>query len=123
MTVRCQAWNDARRAVGSSRAPRPRPRERQICLGPVRVRQLKNARYALWSNPKILTEHQTRPTGLDHQTDPRLHRAYLLKEGMRHVFAVKGTEGNDALDAGIRWARRSRLPYLRPAPRKIVKHR
>jgi hypothetical protein len=29
-----------------------------------------------------------------------LHRAYLLKEGLRHVFAVKGEAGIEALE---RW--------------------
>ncbi|KBD08793.1 transposase for insertion sequence element, partial [Mycobacterium tuberculosis M2198] len=29
------------------------------------------------------------------KTDPRLYRAYLLKESLRHVFSVKGEEGNE----------------------------
>jgi len=34
------------------------------------------------------------------QASARLHRAYLMKEGLRHVFAVKGEEGKDALERG-----------------------
>ena len=41
------------------------------------------------------------------KTDPRLHRAYLLKEGLRFVFAVKGDAGKNALDRWLSWARRS----------------
>jgi transposase len=56
-------------------------------------------------------------------TDPRLHRAYLLKEGLRHVFAVKGEEGKQALDRWISWARRCRIPAFVELARKIVRHR
>ena len=55
-------------------------------------------------------------------TDPRLHRAYLLKEGLRHVFAVKG-EGKDALDRWLSWARRCQIPAFIDLARKISKHR
>ena len=34
----------------------------------------------------------------------RLYRAYLLKEGLRHVFAIKGEDGKQALDAWLSWA-------------------
>ena len=57
------------------------------------------------------------------KTDPRLHRAYLLKEGLRHVFTVKGEEGKQALDRWVSWARRSRIPAFVDLARKIVKHR
>jgi len=43
-------------------------------------------------------------------TDPRLHRAYLLKEGLRYVFAVKSEAGKQALDRWLSWARRCRIP-------------
>jgi hypothetical protein len=32
--------------------------------------------------------------------DPRLYRAYLLKEGLRTVFVLKGEAGTEALDRG-----------------------
>ena len=44
------------------------------------------------------------------KTDPRLGRGYLLKEGLRYVFAVKGKAGKEALDRWLSWARRSRIP-------------
>jgi uncharacterized protein (TIGR00369 family) len=44
------------------------------------------------------------------QTDPRLWRAYLRKEGLRYVFAVKGNDGKIALDRWTSWARRSGSP-------------
>ena len=57
------------------------------------------------------------------KTDPRLHRAYLLKEGLRFVFAVKGEAGKDALDRWLAWARRSQIPAFVDLARKIVKNR
>ena len=57
------------------------------------------------------------------KTDPRLWRAYLLKEGLRYAVTVKGEEGKVALDAWIGWARRSRLPAFVELQRKIVDNR
>ena len=76
-------------------APRP---------GHQRARELKGARYALWKNPEDLTERQTAKLAwIAAKTDTRLYRAYLLKEGLRHVFSVKGEEGKQALDRWISW--------------------
>ena len=71
---------------------------------------MKNARYALWKNPDNLTERQRDKLAWIAKTDPRLHRAYLLKEGLRYVFAVKGEAGKQALDRWLSWARRCRIP-------------
>jgi hypothetical protein len=40
------------------------------------------------------------------KTDARLYRAYLLKEGLRHVFSVKGEEekGASGFFVGPMWA-------------------
>ena len=50
------------------------------------ARRLKNARYALWKNPENLTDRQADKLAWIAKTDTRLYRAYLLKEGLRHVF-------------------------------------
>jgi hypothetical protein len=97
--VRIQAWNDARalartepkRSVGRPRAGAP-PRP-----GHERARRLRHARYALWKNPENLSERESDKLAWIAKADPRLHRAYLLKEGLRHVFAVKGEAGIEAL--------------------------
>jgi len=84
---------------------------------------LKNARYALWKNPDHLTEHQHAKLAWIAKTDPRLYRAYLLKEGLRTVFALKGDAGKQALDRWLAWAQRCRIPAFSELRRKIVKHR
>ncbi len=44
--------------------------------------QIAQARYALWKNPEDLTDNQRAQLDWIAKTDPRLHRAYLLKEGL-----------------------------------------
>lgn len=111
--VRRQAWNTARGALTQRRAGR--------ASGTAKA--LKHARYALWKNPENLTERQAEKLAWIAKTDPRLHRAYLLKEGLRHVFAVKGRAGKEALDRWLSWARRCRIPAFVDLARKIAKHR
>jgi len=122
---RRRAWNDARALARSEPRPgRGRPsRNATPRPGRERARQLKGARYALWKNPQDLTEGQSAKLAWIAKTDPRLHRAYLLKEGLRHVFTVKGEEGKQALDRWVSWARRCRIPVFVELARKIVKHR
>ena len=54
---------------------------------------------------------------------PALWRAYLLKEGLRYVFTVKGEAGKQALEHWTQWARRSRIPAFVLLQRRIVTHR
>ena len=112
--VRRQAWNDARRS-GQTYG---KGRGRRDAAGD--ARRLKNARYALWKNPDNLTERQRDKLAWIAKTDPRLHRAYLLKEGLRYVFAVKGEPGKQALDRWLSWARRCRIPAFINLARRIT---
>ena len=123
--VRRQAWNEARAlARAEPRRGRGRPRaDAPSRPGHDRARRLKNARYALWKNPENLTAGQLDKLAWIAKTDPRLHRAYLLKEGLRYVFAVKGEAGKEALDRWLRWAARCRIPAFIALGRKLRKHR
>jgi transposase len=87
------------------------------------AQRISHARYALWKNAGDLTGHQRHQLEWIAKTDERLWRAYLLKEGLRYVFAVKGNEGKHALDRWITWARRSRMPAFVELQRRIVTHR
>jgi len=87
------------------------------------AQSIKQARYALWKNPERLTGGQRHQLDWIAKSDPRLWRAYLLKEALRYVFAVKGDAGKTALDRWIAWARRCRLPAFVALQRRIVKHR
>ena len=87
------------------------------------ARRIAHSRYALWKNPNDLTENQQAKLAWIAATNPRLHRAYLLKEGLRLVFQLKGQAGKDALDRWISWARRCRIPAFVELQKRVVRHR
>jgi transposase len=113
---RRRAWNAAkgrRSTVGLARQGRSTGDAQHI----------SHARYALWKNPGDLTGRQRHQLDWIAKTSPRLWRAYLLKEGLRYVFAVKGEEGKIALNRWMSWARRSRMPAFVQLQRRIAAHR
>lgn len=123
--LRRQAWNDAR-AMARTEAQRtagrpsnsepPRP-------GHERAKAIQGARYSLWKNPENLTDNQSAKLAWIAKADPRLHRGYLLKEGLRYVFQVKGQAGKEALDRWLGWAQRCRIPGFVKLGRKIRRFR
>jgi transposase len=115
--VRRHIWNATRQAHRLPRDRRAR-QNRQHRADPV-----KRARYALWKNPENLTARQVEQLAWIARTHPSLHRAYLLKEGLRHVFKLGGEAGKHALDRWISWARRCRIPAFVVLQRRIVRHR
>ena len=108
--VRREAWNEARGALRQRRSTGT-------------ARALKHARYALWKNPEDLNEHQQAKLAWIATTNPRLYRAYLLKEGLRHVFKVKGEAGKEALDRWLGWAARCRIPVCVALGKQVRQHR
>ncbi len=122
---RRETWNQARKLA---RTEPPRPRGRPAADAPARpatekANALKGARYSLWKNPENLTDHQRLKLDWIAAADPRLHRAYLLKEGLRVVFKLPIDDARIALDKWIAWARRCRIPAFVKLQRRIVKHR
>jgi transposase len=91
-TVRRQVWNDERGANGRATAG---------------SKSLKKARWALWKNPEDLTAGQQAQLAFIAKAHPVLHRAYLLKEGLRMALK-QGQETPQALWDWVLWARRSR---------------
>ena len=116
------AWNRARGAVGPGAVGR-----RRAPKATGDAKSLKGARYALWKNPEDLTENQRAQLAWIARTDPRLHRAYLLKEGLRAVFVIARQDGlvaaREALRKWIGWAQRCRIPAFVALARTIITHR
>jgi len=104
--VRREVWNAARKGGQKTIA-----------------KDLKNARFALWKNPEDLTGRQAATLAGIAKTNAPLYRAYLLKEQLRQVFALKGEEGMALLDAWLKWASRSQLPSFIKLARSIREHR
>ena len=123
--VRRGAWNDAR-ALARTEPKRGRGRPRADAPprpGSELAKALKGARYSLWKNPENLTESQQVKLAWIAATDPKLYRAYLLKEGLRVVFQLPHPQAVEALDRWISWARRCRIPAFVKLQKSIVKHR
>jgi transposase len=124
--VRRAAWNDARKAARTNEATRGRgrpPKDAPPRPDSARATGLKNSRYALWKNPEDLTEKQQAKLAWIVQTDPKLGRAYYLKEGLRTVFKLPYDNAVEALDKWISWAQRCRIPAFVRLQKSIVKHR
>ena len=77
----------------------------------------------MWKNPENLTDYQKVKLDWIARADPRLHRAYLLKEGLRLVFKLPLQDARVALDKWVGWARRCRIPAFVKLQRRIVKHK
>lgn len=111
--VRRQIWNAARKE-------QPRRRRGRVMRATGHPRALKQARYALWKNPENLTTAQRAKLDWIAKTEPQMHRAYLLKEGLRLVFQLPYPEAIIALDRWISWARRSRIKAFVDLQRTIT---
>ncbi|WP_129711144.1 ISL3 family transposase [Haloactinopolyspora alba] len=119
--VRREVWNEARRKPGGTKAWGSHAGLRHN-TSRGNARKLQRSRYALWKNPEDLTENQRAKLEWIAATSPKLHRAYLLKEGLRHVFKVKGEQGKQALQQWLAWASRSRINVFVVLGRKIRRH-
>ncbi len=123
--VRREAWNTARGNTPADRATRA---ARRASAGrgnraTGHARALQRARFALWKNPENLTTRQQAKLAWIAKADPRLHRAYLLKEALRLIFQLPHDEAVPALEAWIAWARRCRIPVFVRLQRTITAHK
>jgi transposase len=117
--VRREVWRTARQAGATTTV---RHRSRTIRLSSGDAKSLARARYALWKNPENLTGRQEAKLAWIEKTCPYLHRAYLLKEGLRTAFKLKGEEGKHALTRWLSWAARCRIPEFTELGKKIRRH-
>lgn len=89
----------------------------------VHARDLKGARYALWKNPEDLTARQEAKLAWVAKVNGRLYRAYLLKEQLRQIIALKGDKALEMIDDWLAWAARCRIPAFVELGRRIRKNR
>jgi transposase len=117
--VRREAWRQARASGQTTSRPHG---SRVLRLSAGGAADLKRARYALWKNPENLTDRQQTKLAWIEKTHPYLYRAYLLKEGLRLPFQLKGEEGKHALGRWLTWAARCRIPEFVELGKKIRRH-
>jgi transposase len=121
--VRKGVWRDARvNIANASKQIKPgrskKGEERKVNTAKI----AKGLRYALFKNPENRTLSQVAKIEMIAKTNPKLYRAYLLKEGLRTVFRLSKDEAVTALAAWIKWAQHCRLPQFIELQRKIRRH-
>lgn len=87
------------------------------------VRRMRGARGALLNNQENLKADQRVVLDWIATTDPVLHTAYLLKEGLRAVFKMPPDAVEAGLDGWLSWAQRCRIPRFVTLARRIKAHR
>ncbi len=87
-----------------------------------KAKALKNSRYALLKNPEHLSDAQKAQLEFLTKANPKLYRAYLLKENLRLALKAGPDEIADALTKWMAWAQRCRIPVFRELRKKIQRH-
>lgn len=122
--VRIDAWNQARvLARHDPPALSGYARRGQWLPGRDLAKGLKGARFALSKNPEDLTARQKAKLEWIATADPRLHRAYLLKEALRLIFRMPPDQAATELEDWLKWARRCRIKPFVDLARTITNHR
>lgn len=85
--------------------------------------EVKGTRWAVLKNPEDLTTDQRTTIASLARANNALYRAYLMKEQLREIFAVKGHRGRSLLTGLIAWAQRSRIPEMIKLGRTLTRFR
>jgi transposase len=73
--------------------------------------------------PENLTKNQPAAMELLIRSDPRLYRAYLLKESLRSVFKYSHDAAEAELNRWLSWAQRCRIKEFVELGKKIKRHK
>ena len=131
--VRRKIWKDAhdemKRITVESSRKRGRPRNDNPAAAALRearerAEEMKVASYTLGKAPEHLTENQRTRLEMIAQTNPRLHRAYRMKEKLRLLLKLKDVnEAVSELKRWLWWASHSRIPAFKKLYEKIKRHK
>jgi transposase len=121
---RRQAWSEAYQAVKEAKKRgRGHPAKGEnVNPEKKQAKAMKNLRYVLLKNPENLSENQQTQLKFLTQANPRLYRAYLLKEGLRLALKAGADEIEYALNKWMAWAQRCRIPGFRELRLKIKRN-
>lgn len=86
--------------------------------------EIKKSAYALGKAPEHLTEKQQIRLALIQANDPKLYRAYRMKESLRLLLKSTDIEQAEAeLKRWLWWASHSRIPAFKELCKKIRRHK
>jgi transposase len=121
--ARKDAWREAKAAQKDRPKRRPgRPRKGEE-PPPDEAKAIKGARFSLWKNPEDLNGGQQAQLEMVAISNPKLHRAYLLKEGLRLIFHMPKEDAAHALGRWLSWASRCRIRQFVELGRKVRRHK
>lgn len=122
--VRKQAWRQAHEKVKcAAKTPVGRPRAGKAVNKEKKcANKVKGYRYPLLKNPENLTQTQAIKLEMLVKSNPRLYRAYLLKEELRLALKQPVEKIESALKKWRGHAWRSKIPEFVKLQRKIKRH-
>lgn len=86
--------------------------------------EIKNSAYALGKAPEHLSENQRLRVEMIATQNPRLYRAYRIKEQLRLLLKLKSEEDAEvALKKWLWWASHCRIPAMVELNKKIRRHK
>lgn len=130
--VRKEIWNEAHREFialkkGANRG-RGRPAvddiiSKELSVAKDKAKNIKGSTFTLGKAPENLTERQINQLEYISNTNPKLFRAYTLKEQLRLVFKLKDVaEAADQLRTFFWKATHSRISFFKELAYKIRRH-
>ena len=121
--VRVETWREAKKNTPSRPKAKPGRPKKDAPKKDTTANEIKNSKIALGKSTSNLTPNQQAKVEWIAKTEPRLYRAYKLKEALRLVFYNDTVEeAAEALTAWGKWARHCRIPAFVELQRKIVRH-
>lgn len=124
-----EAYSEAKQIRKGSRVRRGRPRSddaetQAVRRAKAKADQIKGSAYALGKAPEKLTEKQRLRLEIIQKEDPRLYRAYLIKERLRLILKIRSVEEAAAeLKRWLWWASHSRIPAMHDLYAKVKRHK
>lgn len=130
--VRREVWREAYSEAQQLAKEHPRTKGRPkaddknaaiVAAAKARAEEIKNSAYALGKAPENLTEKQQLRVEMIASNNPKLYRAYRIKEKLRLLLKIKDPDEAAAeLKSWLWWASHSRIPAMVELGKKIRRH-
>jgi len=131
--VRREVWREAYAQANTlakahpQRRGRPRHDDKDatlIAAARAKADRIKNSAYALGKAPENLTDQQRLKVDMIATENPRLYRAYRIKEHLRILLKITDPEEAEReLKHWLWWASHSRIPAIYELSKKIRRHK
>lgn len=124
-----EAYNEAARLAKDHPRKKGRPKagdaeSAMVKAAKAKADEIKNSAYTLGKAPEHLTENQQARIAMIAENNPRLYRAYRMKETLRLLLKIKDVDEAEAeLKRWLWWASHSRIKAFKELYQKIKRHK